>query len=308
MTRYGVNRRQALMAGAAAPLAATLAAGGARASAEMMGMMVPKANRITLGGFEVTTLLAGTTPREDPHSIFGLNVDDETFEQVSRDAFLPTDAAQFFFTPTLVNTGGEVILFDTGLNPEGITGALEAAGYTPDQVDTVVLTHMHGDHIGGLMRDGSPTFANASYVTGQVEYDAWNEGDNEGFANNVKPLAEQMTFLDDGGEVASGVTAMAMFGHTPGHMGYMLESDGSQLVVCADFANHYVWSLAHPDWEVLFDMDKEAAAATRRRVLDMLATERVPFIGYHMPFPATGFIEAAGDGFRYVPSSYQLML
>ena len=88
----------------------------------------------------------------------------------------------------------------------------------------------------------------------------------------------------------------------------MVESEGQQLVLGADFANHYVWSLAHPDWEVRFDMDKAAAAATRRRILGMLAADRIPFIGYHMPFPALGFVETRGDGFHYVPASYQFVM
>jgi glyoxylase-like metal-dependent hydrolase (beta-lactamase superfamily II) len=167
---------------------------------------------------------------------------------------------------------------------------------------------MHGDHIGGMMTDGAPTFANARYVTGQVEFDAWSQTDNENFANNVKPMAEKMEFIGDGGSVASGVTGMAAFGHTPGHMGYMLESDGQQLMLIADLANHYVWSLAYPDWEVKFDMDKAAAAASRRNVLGMLAADKIPMIGYHMPFPAMGYVETRDDGFRYVPASYQMAL
>ena len=101
---------------------------------------------------------------------------------------------------------------------------------------------------------------------------------------------------------------MAAFGHTPGHMNYMVESDGKQLVIGADFANHYVWSLAHPDWEVRFDMDKAAAAATRRRILDMLAADKTAFVGYHKPFPGVGYVETAGEGFAYVPHSYQLIM
>jgi glyoxylase-like metal-dependent hydrolase (beta-lactamase superfamily II) len=91
-------------------------------------------------------------------------------------------------------------------------------------------------------------------------------------------------------------------------MAVMLESDGKGLVLAADTANHYIWSLAHPDWEVRFDADKAAAAATRHRLLGMIAADRLPFVGYHMPFPGLGFIEAAGAGFRYVPASYQMML
>lgn len=301
-----ITRRQALAATAAIPAAAW--AGRGHATAEMKGPAMPRFNRFTLGGFEVTTLLAGTTPRDEPQTIFGMNVSAEEFSAVSDANFLPIDVAQFFFTPTLVNTGGELILFDAGLNAAATTEVMAAAGYSPDQVDTVVLTHMHGDHIGGLRGDAGETFTNARYVTGVAEHNHWTGAGNEGFDANVASLNDRMTFLDDGGSVAPGVTAMAAFGHTPGHMTYMLDSDGRQLLIAADFANHYVWSLGYPDWEVRFDMDKAAAAATRRRVLGMLAADRLPFIGYHMPFPAIGFVETRGDGFRYVPASYQMML
>lgn len=302
-----LTRRQTLLAGAAAPLVA-LAATPARAKAEMKGMATARFRRFKHGDFEVTTLLAGTRPVEEPQSIFGMNVSAEDFAAASDAAHLPTDVAQFFFTPTVVNTGEELVLFDTGLNAEGITAALGAAGYTPDQVDTVVITHMHGDHIGGLNSDAGETFPNARYITGSTEHNHWSAAGNEGFDAKVKPLNDKMSFLDDGGSVAPGITAIAAHGHTPGHMGYMIESGGNGLVLIADTANHYVWSLANPDWEVGFDMDKAAAAATRRLMLGMIAADRLPFIGYHMPFPATGFVEAEGDGFRYVPSSYQLML
>ena len=302
-----LSRRNALVGAAALPLAATLAT-PARAAAPIVGAATTPFQRVSLGDFDVTTILAGSRAVEGPHNIFGMNVDDETFNSVSAEAGLPTDAAQFFFTPTVVNTGTELVLFDTGLSAEGTLVALQAAGYSADQVDIVVLTHMHFDHIGGLMNGDAPTFPNARYVTGQIEFDAWAKAENEGFDANVKPLADQMTFLDDGGSVASGITAMAAFGHTPGHMAYMIESNDRQLVLGADFANHYVWSLAHPDWEVKFDMDKAAAAATRRKLLDMLAADKVPFVGYHMPWPAYGYVEKADDGFGYVPHSYQLLL
>ncbi|WP_050929075.1 MBL fold metallo-hydrolase [Aestuariivita boseongensis] len=300
------TRRAALAGAAALPLAAS--AGLARASAPMMGGGMSPFNRFTLGEMEVTTLLAGTRTVPEPQKIFGMNVSEEAFAEASTAANLPTDAAQFFFTPTVVNTGSELILFDTGLNGEGITSALAAAGYTPDQVDVVVITHMHGDHIGGLMTDGAPTFPNARYVTGRVEFDAWAAQDNEGFNNMVRPLAEKMTFLEGGADVTSGITSVEAFGHTPGHMNYMLDSGGKQVLLAADLANHYVWSLAHPDWEVRFDMDKEAAAATRRRVLSMVAESGMPMIGYHMPWPGVGYVETRGDGFHYVPHTYQLML
>ncbi|WP_299547656.1 MBL fold metallo-hydrolase [uncultured Tateyamaria sp.] len=302
------NRRTALMGAAALPLAAATAT-QSRAAAPMLGVSQAPFRRVKVGNFEVTTLLAGTRSIDGPHDIFGLNVDADTFNSISAEAGLSTDAAQFFFTPTLVNNGSELVLFDTGLQGAGTVAAIEAAGYTADQVDKVVITHMHGDHIGGISTDGTPTFANASYITGAVEFDAWSGTDNENFDGKIAPLAEQFTMLDDGGSAASGITAMAAFGHTPGHMVYMVEDGGTQLVIGADFANHYVWSLAHPDWEVRFDMDKAAAAATRKQLLDMMATDRTAFVGYHMPWPGIGYVVGNGDGgYRYEAHSYQLML
>lgn len=304
-----MTRRAALLAGAAAPLVlATPGLVRAASHGAMPDLALPKARGFKVGAMNVTTLLAGSVPRPEPHKIFGLNASDEEFAAASAEAFIGTDMAQFFFTPTVVNTGSEVILFDTGLNPAGINAALAEAGYAPGDITHVVLTHMHGDHIGGLADDaGAETFSNAAYITGQTEFDHWAGADNKGFEAKVRPLADRISFIGDGESVTSGITAMAAFGHTPGHMAYMLESEGQQLLITADAANHYVWSLGYPDWEVSFDMDKAAAAATRRKVFGMLAADKVPFIGYHMPFPAAGYVETKGDGFRYVPVSYQMM-
>jgi glyoxylase-like metal-dependent hydrolase (beta-lactamase superfamily II) len=298
-----MTRRTLLGAAAALPIAHA-----AYAAAPMMGASAAVHRRIAFGDFEVTTLLAGTMTREDPHSIFGLNVDAAAFAQVAKDALLPLDAAQFFFTPTLVNTGAALVLFDTGLDPAGITAALQAADYTPDQVDIVVLTHMHGDHIGGLSGEASATFPNARYVAGSTEYDHWAAAGNDTFDAKMRPLADQTTMIAPNEAPAPGITAIEAFGHTPGHMAYMLESGGKSLLIAADFANHPVFSLEQPDWEVKFDMDKFAAATTRRKLLDMLAADGTPFIGYHMPFPAMGYVEVRGDGYGYIPESYQLSL
>ncbi|MCI2394240.1 MBL fold metallo-hydrolase [Aliiroseovarius sediminis] len=302
-----LSRRHLLVAGAATPFAG-LVAGSAQAMAPQMGLAKTATQTVKLGAFEVTTLLAGNRTVEEPQSIFGMNASAEEFAAASDAANIPTTAAQFFFTPTLVNTGAELVLFDTGLSAAGITAALAGAGYTPDQVDIVVLTHMHGDHIGGLSGDGGVTFPNARYVTGSVEFDHWAAAGNDNFDAKVAPLAEQTTMIKGGDSVVSGIEAVEAFGHTPGHMAFRLDSDGKSLLIAADFANHYVWSLGYPDWEVKFDMDKSAAAATRRNLLSMLAAEKMPFIGYHMPFPALGYVETQDEGFHYVPHSYQLLI
>lgn len=310
--RATISRRTALLGGAALPAAAALAAAlpaaRAHAAAAMLGGGFAPFHRIRLGSFEVTTLLAGTRGLDSPQGTFGMNVSPDEFAAVSAAHFLPADRSQNFFTPTVVNTGAALVLFDTGLAAPATRAALAAAGYAPDQVDIVVLTHMHGDHIGGMLNEGAPAYPNARYVAGAVEHNHWTAAGNEGFVTNVAPFNDRMAFLDEGGSVARGITAMALPGHTPGHMGFLVESDGARLVLIADAANHFVWSLGYPDWEVRFDADKAQAAATRRRLLGMLAAERIPFVGYHMPFPAIGYVEARGDGFRYVPATYQLML
>lgn len=311
MTDTRISRRSILAAGAAMPVAAGLSALPARAGGHAAAVQNAIQNTFALGDFQVSTLLAGTrTVDENIQGIFGMNVSPEEFAEVSRQNFIPADKSQFFFTPTVVRTGSDVVLFDTGLSAAGTTAALKAAGIMPEDVTVVVITHMHGDHVGGMTgEDGSLTYANARYVTGQAEFDHWNGTDNETFAGKVKPFAERFEFIGDGASVASGITGMAAFGHTPGHMAYMVESGGEQLLLIADAANHYVWSLAYPDWEVRFDIDKAAAAATRKKLLGMAAADRIPLIGYHMPFPGMGFVDTRGEGgFHYVPATYQMML
>jgi len=114
--------------------------------------------------------------------------------------------------------------------------------------------------------------------------------------------------INPGDDVVSGVTTIDAYGHTPGHLAFIIESQGKQLLLGGDFANHYVWSLAYPDWELRFDRDREMAAKTRRRILSMLAYEKIPFIGYHMPWPGLGYVDTHNDGYHYNAASYQMML
>lgn len=311
-------RRQLLLGAAALPIAAaatSLDTSQALADGHSHAKTNAAYSHYKVGDFTVTTLLVGSRVAQEPQNTFGMNVSPEEFAKVSAENFIASDSFRAFFTPTVVDTGSAVILFDTGLGGDTppVVAALADAGYKPEDITHLVLTHMHPDHIGGMMTGGSATFPNAAIYTGSVEYNFWSGMDagnrvGDMVASMVTPMADKVTFLDDGGAVTTGVTAMAAFGHTPGHMAYMLESNGQQLLIAADLANHYVWSLAYPDWEVRFDANKEAAAASRRKVLGMLASEKVPFIGYHMPFPAVGYVASHGEGFVYVPESYQLAL
>jgi glyoxylase-like metal-dependent hydrolase (beta-lactamase superfamily II) len=311
MTDLLLPQRRRLLGTAAALPVLAYGASGSRLALAQESTATPNANKHTfmLGDFEVSTLLAGARVFEEPQGTFGMNVDAEEFAAASAANFIPTDKAQAYFTPTVVRAGNDIVLFDTGFGPDSILPPLAAAGISAEDVTVVVITHMHGDHIGGLSSEAGITFPNARYVTGQVEFDTWQGMDNDNFKARVAPLAEKMTFIGDGEDVVSGITSMAAFGHSPGHMTYLLDSGNKQLLIAADFANHYVWSLAYPDWEVRFDMDKTAATASRKKILAMLEAERLPFIGYHMPFPGYGYVAAGGEGqYRYVPASYQMNL
>lgn len=252
-----------------------------------------------LGDFRVTTLLSGTREMTDAHAIYGLNVEAETFERISREAGQPTDRWSNSFTPTLVETGAETVLFDTGLTPEGIVTALASAGHSPEDITLIVLTHMHGDHIGGLMQNGRPVFPNARLIAGGREWDHWAMAGNDGFERLVRPFARHITLIEDGDSPFPGATAILAPGHTPGHMAFRLTSGEARLMLTADTANHALWSVSHPDWEVRFDIDKARAIETRKRILGQIADEGMPFIGYHMPFPAVGFLERDTGGFRF---------
>lgn len=312
--------RRRLMTGALAMGAMAVAAPRVFASAPLQGAAPASVHRYKVGSVEITAILDGVWPVEKPETIFGTNQKPEDVAALLQANFLPADKMAIGFTPVVVNTGKELVLFDTGrgsANGGQLAATLAAAGFTPEQIDIVVITHCHPDHIGGVAADGKASFPNARYVIGETEYAFWSaperlSGPTEGAAKlvaaNVTPFKDKMTFLKNDSEVVPGIRAIDAPGHTPGHMGFHIESEGKRLLLGGDFCNHYVLSLQRPDWEVKFDADKATAAATRKTLLGMLASDRIPFTSYHMPFPSVGFIETASEGYRFVPASYQLTL
>ena len=286
-------------------------------------IMTPGWQRFDLGEARITTVLDGAMHGDGPFPIFGNDRSQEEVAALMRENFLPETRFVNQFSPVLIELDDNLILFDTGFGEGGkekgygkLVERMAAAGYGTDAVTIVVLTHLHGDHILGLMTGGQPTFPNARYVTGAQEYEWWTsaeakDGQYAGSAKTVEtfvvPLKDKLTLLQDGDTVVGGITAHAAFGHTPGHMVFELESAGQRLMLTADTANHFVASLQKPEWKVRFDMDSDMAIATRKRVFDQIAADRIPFIGYHMPFPCIGYAEKLADGgYRFVPMSYQL--
>lgn len=281
-------------------------------------------HRFTLGDAEITTIQDGTHLRTPINPPFAMDMSDDEIAKIAAANNLPSSGFENSYTPTLVDIGGQVVLFDTGFGEMGRDGQaghlrrrLAHAGYQPEDIDVVAFTHCHPDHIAGVMEGDAPAYPNARYAIGRREYDAWHAGDEipdqrqgnrDMFMKLLPPLADRMTLLEDGDEVVPGITAEAAFGHSLGHMMFRVHSAEKSALIWGDVTNHYVFSLQYPDSTVGFDDDKVMAKATRKRVLEMVATDGTLVIGHHMPFPSVGYVEHNGESYRWVPVSYQLRM
>jgi glyoxylase-like metal-dependent hydrolase (beta-lactamase superfamily II) len=298
--------------------------------ASVKGEMRPAIYRFRLGSFEVATILDSKIIREGLTPSHGGEAFAAEVRALALANRIDPHRYEHPFIPGLVNTGRELVLFDTGngalqLEHEPLRGRLPAgllverlreAGYEPQDIDVVVITHGHLDHIGGLVKGGKPVFPNARYVFGATEFDFWKRGNvrearkfnRELFMKIAVPLADRASFINPGEEVVPGIRAIDAAGHSPGMLAYLIESEGKRLLNWADTCGHYVVSLQRPDIHLDVDDDKKAAAATRKRILDMVVTDELFVIGFHMPFPGIGFVERTNAGYRWVPHGYQLNL
>jgi len=297
----------------------------------MQGEMQPTVYRFRFGGFEIANVMDSKVVRDGLYPAFCGNQAAEAAQDVARRNNIEIDRFEHPFIPTLVNTGRQLVLFDTGNGalrreherfrgrvPDGdLVARLGQAGYKAEDIDVVVITHGHPDHIGGLTEGGAPAFPSARYVFGATEFDYWRRGDNvrearkfnrELFMQICAPLADRASFIKPGDDVVPGIRAVDAAGHSIGMMAYHIESEGKRLLVWADTCIHYVMSIQRPEWPIDVDDDKDKAVATRKRILDMVASDRLFVAGFHMPFPGLGHVERSAGGYRWVPVSYQLNL
>lgn len=297
----------------------------AQAAVPKLGAQQPRHWRYKIGAFEMTVISDSEAFIDGPYPIIGKNAEEAEVRAMMRKNLVQEARYQPGFSPTVITTGTETVLFDTGNGENGFVARpnggwlakeLGPAGFRPEDISVVVLSHGHPDHVGGLIENGKPLFPNARYVIGSVEYDYWApEGKFSGeleklasvFRANTTSIAGRFSMIKPGDDVVPGIRAIEAFGHTPGHLAFMIESAGTRILFWGDCAHHHVASLARPDWHCVFDIDKEQAALTRKKIYDMAATERLPVIGYHMPFPSIGYVEKLdGSGYRWIAHSFQL--
>ena len=329
LTRRSVlSAAAALTATAVGPVPASTSA---RAAAPPVGKQAPGFYRYKLGNYEITVVTDGANTMPLPEN-FVVNVKKDDVNAALAAAYRERDKITIPYTPIVVNTGAKLVVIDTGTgeaNFQRSNGAagqfqanLAASGIDRNAVDTVVISHFHGDHVNGLlMADGKPAFPNAEILVPRVEWAFWMDdgemsrapkGRMEDLFKNIRrvfdALGRKVTPYEWDKEVAPGITAVATPGHTPGHTSYVVASGSSRLYVQSDVTNVPVLFARHPGWHAFFDQDPKMAEETRRKVYDMVSAEKMPVQGFHYPFPALGHVEKEGDGYRVVPVPWNPVL
>ncbi len=303
--------RRAVLAGLGAALAAPLLPAPVRAA-------VPPYRR-RLGAFEISVVSDGTlnvplsfalpeTPADEAAKLFAAHG-------------LPPAGPSPQTNVTLVNTGSERVLIDAGSGPKfqptagKLSENLEAAGIDPKTITKVVFTHGHADHLWGAIDDfdDGERFPNATYVIAAAEWDFWTNPDTParapdwlrgmalGSARILKAIEKKIERRKAGDTIAPGMVYVGTTGHTPGHMAVGIENGGQQLIVGGDVFNSNAVSFARPEWRVGADFDRDQGVATRKQLLDRLATDRIPLIGFHLSWPGYGMVERNGTAYRFVP-------
>ena len=318
------TRRDLLLSGAATALAAAVAPGLARSAAAAVppaGTQAPGYYRLRVGGLEVTALLDGHL--EIPPAMFSLPAAEAT--ELLRAAFRPDGPIRTPVNAFAVNTGERLYLVDSGTTRGFAPGvahlpeALAAAGLSPDAVDAVILTHLHVDHAGGLVRDGKAVYPNAQIVVADAEAAFWLDEAIEAKAPDeakpffaiaqasLAPYGDRVTRLSQGtAEAAPGFEVTPLPGHTPGHTGYVIGQGTDRLWLWGDIVHAAALQFPRPEATIAFDTDRAAAAASRGLAFDRAANERLLVAGVHLPFPGLGYVTrgADGQGYRFEPAPW----
>lgn len=271
-----------------------------------------------LGDMQVSVISDGPLGFGDGRTL----MKEQTMEEMAKRLeanFLPADNMVLQQNITVVNTGSKLAVIDTGMGASKMFGEnqgrlpanLKAAGIDPAAVDAVILSHCHPDHAGGLVdAAGNSVFPNAAVYVNETDFKFWTDEKNlenkdlkpfiELARANLLPHKDKITFIKGGQEVITGITAIDAPGHTLGHTIFMLSSGGKSLAVTADVGHHYVLMVETPKIEFVYDMDSKMAVQTRLKVWDMLSTDKIPFIGFHFPWPGLGNIGKSGnESYRY---------
>jgi len=315
--------RRNLLAGSAAAAAFASRADLAAAAEPAAAKQAPGIYRYKIGSYELTALYDGIWYRPITDK-FIRNASFAEVERALSDAFMPADQLATPFTTLVVNTGSKLVLVDTGtggqIGPQaGVLGDnLSAAGIDPKAVDLVVISHFHPDHINGIKdKDNGLVFPNAEIMVSAPEWAFWMDDANMNaapaelkltFRNQRRifsDIAKQITRFEPGAEVAPGIETLGAPGHTPGHTVFAIHSGDQSLMVLGDTAQHPAVFARHPDWQAAFDIDGDAAVATRKKLFDRAAADRMLVTGYHFPFPACGHLVKTASGYEHVPVLWQ---
>nr|WP_229425596.1 MBL fold metallo-hydrolase [Massilia sp. Se16.2.3] len=279
--------------------------------------------RTMLGEFEITPLSDGTVdlPVE---KLLNQKADKTTGALAKAHLKTPLETSDNAF---LVNTGKKLVLIDTGAGAlfgptlGKLLANMKAAGYTPEQVDEVYITHFHSDHLGGLLAQSKIAFPNAIVRASKQEADFWLSQANmdkapaearDFFKNamaTLDPYIKSGKFkpFDSDGELVPGIRVQGAQGHTPGHATYVVESGGKKLVLVGDLIHVAAVQFDNPAVTIGFDSDQKAAAAARKKVFDAAAKEGALIGGAHLQFPGLGYLRSEGKGYRWVPVNYTQM-
>jgi glyoxylase-like metal-dependent hydrolase (beta-lactamase superfamily II) len=311
-----------IRSGLAALVGSLVLVTASHAGAPQLKTQAPGFYRMMLGDIEVTALLDGTLDLQ-PKQLLTNTTQKEVGKLLDRS--FQKDTVQTSVNGYLINTGSKLVLVDTGAaglfgpTAGNLLANLKASGYQPEQVDEVYITHMHPDHVGGLLADGKPAFPNAIVRADQHDADFWLsqatmekapkevQGFFQGAMASLNPYVAAGKFkpFDGEAELVPGVRSFAARGHTPGHSIYAVESKGQKLVLWGDLMHVAAVQFPQPQVTISFDNDSKSAAIQRKKAYADAAKGGFLVAGAHLPFPGIGHIRAEGRGYIWVPVDYQ---